>query len=177
MSETVTVAIITATVALLAVLIERGFELAKEFYGEKRWYADYFLGRKIDAFVHLHSELIDWQFAINQYGHFPPTTMEEYRNNVQAHEKAFLRAMVVAKVYMDGPTEEKIRAALGAFRQANTAIWFSLSDSERVPQVNREIYDPAFRNVDWASVSNTYEVAGDCLSVILNPKVLNRFGK
>lgn len=172
MSETVAVGILSATTALLAILIERIFEERRGRSEEKRWYADYFIGRKIDALTLLYSELIDWQYAINLYGNSRPSTLEEYKGQLHAHEIAFRRAMVMAKVYLSEEVERIIRDTFSIFSQANQAIWFSLPDEE-IPNIKKANYPEDVKRIQWERFFDTFTKASECLGNLLNPDILN----
>lgn len=172
MSETVAVGILSAATALLAILIERMFEERRGRSEEKRWYADYFIGRKIDALALLYSELIDWQYAINLYGNSRLSTLEEYKGQLQIHEIAFRRAMVMAKVYLDENAERIIRDAFSVFSQATQAIWLSLPDEETA-NIKKANYSEDSKRVQWERFFDTFDKASECLGTLLNPGILN----
>jgi len=79
MTEIILVGIISATSALLGVCITQRYELRKRESEERRWYADYFLGRKIDALNNLHATLFDCYFTMNFYGNCSPSTLQEFK--------------------------------------------------------------------------------------------------
>jgi len=173
MSETVAIGILSAATALLAVIVERVFEERQKCSEEKRWYADYFLGRKIDAIASLYSELIDWQYAVHLYGHVSLATLEEYKKQVQTREVSFRRAMVMAKVYLDEESEKTIRNVFAVFCEASQAIWFSLPDEE-IPNIKKANYDDDVKRIEWARFYDTYNKASECLGRLLNPDMLEK---
>jgi len=128
MTETILVGIISATSALLGVGITQLHESKKRKSEERRWYADYFLGRKIDALNNLYVALVDCHFIMNFYGNFPPSTLQEFKEKVLPKEDAYLRSKVIASIYLDDKADNIMSNALGAFRHASMAIWLSLPD-------------------------------------------------
>lgn len=172
MPEAVIVGIISAVSVLLGVLITQRYESRKRESEEKRWYADFFLGKKIDALNNLYAALVDCHFTMNFYGNIPPTTLQELKEKVHPKEEAYLRAKVMASIYLNDEADKIMSAALGAFRQASMAIWLSLPD-DQIP-VNKNSYSREIRILDWARFIETYEKAVDCLKNMLNPKVLER---
>jgi hypothetical protein len=172
MSEAVSVGLLTAAATLAAVVVQRIFEERKRKCEDKRWYADHFLGRKIDALATLYSELVDWQHELNQYGNFPPKTLEEYRTSVQARGRSFERAMVLSMVYLDQESQDIIRDVFAAFRQTNFAIWLSLPD-DQIPNVDKTAYEPPLKTINWERFVITYDKATDCLTRLLNPGLLS----
>ncbi|MDI6869275.1 MAG: hypothetical protein QMD88_06810 [Coprothermobacterota bacterium] len=175
MAETILVSIISASSALIAVWITQHYELRKRESEERRWYADYFLGRKIDALNNLYAALVDCHFTLNFYGNCPPSTLQEYKEKVQPKEEAYLRAKVMASIYLDEEADKIMSNALGAFRQASFAIFLSLPEGEC--PLNKNSYDSKIRDFDWKVFSEAYEKAVACLKDKLNPKVLERVEK
>jgi len=173
MSETVLIGIISAGSALLAVLIERLFDMWRRRSEEDRWYADRLLSRKFDAIAELHAQLTDWHYAITLSNVNPPRTLEEYRTNLGAREDSFRRAMSLANVYCDETTEKAIKKAFAAFSQASQAIWFQLPDEE-IPNVNKDGYDREVKTIQWKYFSAGHKAANDRLRDLLNPNIIDR---
>jgi hypothetical protein len=170
MAETILVGLITAASALLGVWITQRHESRKRESEERRWYADYFLGRKIDALNNLYAALVDCHFTMNFYGNCPPSTLQEFKEKVQPKEEAYLLAKVMASIYLDEEADRIMSNALGAFKQASMAILLSLPD-DQCP-VNKNSYSPEIRSFDWGRFSDAYDKAVACLKAMLNPKVL-----
>ena len=175
MTETILVGIIVAASTLLGVWITQCYESKRRESEERRWYADYFLGRKIDALNNLYATLVDCHFTMNFYGNCSPSTLQEYKEKVQSKEEAYLRAKVMASIFLDDETSNLMSAALGAFRQAGMAIWLSLPD-DQCP-ANKNSYDQSAVNFDWAGFNKTYDSAVACLKDMLNPKILEHVEK
>jgi len=175
MTETILVGIISAASALLGVWITQRYESRKRESEERRWYADYFLGRKIDALNNLYATLVDCHFTMNFYGNCPPSTLQEFKEKIQPKEGAYLRAKAMASIYLDDEADKIMSNALGAFRQASMAILLSLPN-EQCP-ANKNSYDSSSRDLDWGIFVETYEKAVACLKDKLNPKVLERVEK
>jgi len=175
MTETVLVGLITATSALLGVLITQRYESKKRESEERRWYADYFLGRKVDALNNLYAALVDCYFTMHYYGSLPPFTLHEFKEKIAPKEESFVRAKVMASIYLDNKAEDIMFKALGAFKQASMAIWLSLPDEEC--PVNKNSYSEKIRNMDWDRFTKTYEEAISCLKDLLNPKVFQQVRK
>ncbi len=175
MTEIILVGVISAASALLGVLITQRYESRRRESEERRWYADYFLGRKIDALNNLYATLVDCHFAMNFYGNCSPSTLQEFKEKVLPKEDAYLRAKVMASIYLNQEGDKTMSEALGAFRQANMAIWLNLPDDQC--SVDKNSYDQSIRRLDWKRFSNTYEKAVACLKDTLNPKILERVEK
>ena len=175
MSETILVGIIVAASTLLGVWITQLYESKRRESEERRWYADYFLGRKIDALNNLYATLVDCHFTMNFYGNCSPSTLQEYKEKVQTKEEAYLRAKVMASIFLDDAAGKIMSDVLGAFRQAGMAIWLSLPNGQC--PANRNSYDPSVVNFDWVGFNKTYDSAVACLKDILNPKILERVEK
>jgi hypothetical protein len=111
---------------------------------------------------------------MNFYGNVPPSTMQEFKEKVRQKEEAYLRAKVMASIYLDDEADKIMSAALGAFRQASMAIWLHTGDQSD-PQ--RNSYDSSTRNLDWTLFTNTYDEAVACLKSTVNPQVLERVEK
>lgn len=175
MIGTILVAIVSATSALLGVWITLRYESRRRESEERRWYADYFLGRKIDALNNLYAALVDCHFAMNFYGNCPPTTLKEFKEKVQPKEEAYLRGAVMASIYLDYEKRKIMSNALGSFRQASMSIWLSLPDEE-CPACKHS-YSEKIRNLDWERFGDKYEKAVACLKDMLNPDVLKQVEK
>jgi len=175
MTEIILVGIIAAASALLGVWITQHYESKKRESEERRWYADYFLGRKIDALNNLYATLVDCYFTMNFYGNCPPSTLQEFKEKIQPKEEAYLRAKVMASIYLDDEVDKIMSKALGAFRQASMAIWLSLPN-DQCP-ANKNSYSPGIRNLDWSNFTETYNKAVACLKDMLNPKILESVEK
>jgi hypothetical protein len=161
---------ITAVSILAGVFITQFYEFRKRALEEKKWYAEFFLGRKIDALNNLYAALVDWHYTMNSYGNVPPPTMQEFKEKVQPKERAYLRAYAMASIYLDDSADNIMKDVLGAFRQANEAIWLNVPDN---PQKDR--YDERRRELDWAHFRKTNEEAVACLKNMLSPQVLEQF--
>jgi hypothetical protein len=175
MAETVLVGIIAAASALLGVWITQHYESRKRESEERRWYADYFLGRKIDALNNLYATLVDCHFTMNFYGNCPPSTLQEFKEKVQPKEEGYLRAKVMASIYLDDEADKIMSDVLGSFRQASMAIWLSLPN-DQCP-ANKNSYDLSIRRLDWKGFLETYKKAVACLKDMLSPEILERVEK
>ena len=175
MAETILVGITIAASTLLGVWITQRYESKRRESEERRWYADYFLGRKIDALNNLYATLVDCHFTMNSYGNYPPSTLQEYKERVQTKEEAYLQAKVMASIFLDDEAGKIMSDVLGAFRQASMAILFSLP-SDQCP-ANKNSDDQSVVNMDWAGFNKTYDSAVACLKDMLNPKILERVEK
>jgi len=175
MTETILVGMISAASVLLGVWITQRYESRKRESEERRWYADYFLGGKIDALNNLYVTLVDCHFTMNFYGNCPPSTLQEFKEKVQPKEEAYLRAMVMASIYLGNEADKIMSDALGSFRQASMAIWLSLPN-DQCP-ANKNSYNRSIRDLNWERFKETYEKAVACLKDMLNPKVLERVEK
>lgn len=175
MTVTILVGILSAISVLAGVLITQRYESRKRESEERRWYADYFLGKKIDALNNLYAALVDCHFTMNFYGNCPPSTLQEFKEKVQLKQETYLQANVMASIYLDEEIDKIMAEALGAFRQASMAIFLNLPDDEC--PANKNSYSSQVRYLDWERLSETYENAVACLKEILNPKVLEHVVK
>lgn len=175
MIETILVSLISVTGALLGVRMTQNHESKKRESEERRWYADYFLGRKIDALNNLYATLVDCHFTMNFYGNCPPSTLKEFKEKVQPKEEAYLRAKVMASIYLDDEADKIMSSALGAFRQASMAIWLSLPN-DQCP-ANKNSYSSDIKNLNWSNFMETYNKAVARLKDMLNPKILESVEK
>ena len=175
MTEIILVGIISAVSALLGVYITQRYESRKRESEERRWYADYFLGKKIDALNNLYATLVDCYFTMNFYGNCPPSTLQEFKEKIQPKEEAYLRAKVMASIYLGDEADKIMSNALGTFRQASMAIWLSLPN-DQCP-ANKNSYSPNIRDLNWTDFRGKYEKAVAFLKDMLNPKILESVEK
>ncbi|MFH1140646.1 MAG: hypothetical protein V1724_03015, partial [Chloroflexota bacterium] len=114
----------------------------------------------------------DCFFTMNFYGNWSPSTLQEFKQSVQPKEEAYLRAKVMASIYLDDQADKIMSEALGAFRQASMAIYLSLPDEE-CPAI-KDSYSSGIRYLDWKGFSDAYAKAVACIKEMLNPEVLER---
>jgi len=163
-------AFIAAVAALLGVFITQYYESRKRKSEELRWYTDYFLGKKIDTLNNLHIALHDCFYALNFYGNNPPTKLQEFNENVQSKVDSYLKALVLASVYLNDEGNSLMADCLRSFRQASFAIFLSLPDDQC--KANKESYISSTRYLDWKGLGGNYDNAKAYLKEILNPKSL-----
>jgi hypothetical protein len=173
MSDTVLVGMISASAALLGMGVSQFSEWTKRRREGRRWYATFFLDRKLDALNALHAALVDCHFAMNFYGNVPPRTLQEYKDKIQPKEEAYLRARVLASLYLDDYGEKVMAEALGALRQAGMSIWLHLPENEFPAGADvQRSYPDDIRQLDWQLFTRTYETAAAYLKAQLNPTTL-----
>src|SRR5690242_5592368 len=124
------VATLTGSFTLLGVSVTLWFQEKRNILEHNRWYADHFIGDKLQSFRKLHIALVDCHFTMNFYGNTPPQTLVEFKEKVAAKEQAYLEAMVLASLFLKTDEKKIFRKALGAFRQASMAIWLSLPEGQ-----------------------------------------------
>jgi hypothetical protein len=169
------VAVITGFFTLGGVIVTLWFENKRSAREHTRWYVDHFIGDKLENLRKLHDALVDCHFSMNLYGNFPPQTLDEFKEKVASKQDAYLRAMVIGSMYLNKRERDIFSKALGAFRQANMAIWLSLPDDQL--QVNRLSYGEKMRSLDWERFISTYEEASKVLEDKLNPESLREIEK
>jgi hypothetical protein len=158
---------------ILGVLVAQIFEYIKRKSEEKRWYIDYFLGKKIDAFSNIYTALIDCHFVLNLYGNYPPASIQEFRDKISPKEEAYLHMKAFANIYLDEEGEKLTSASLGAFGQASMAIWLN---TPGCPQI-RDSYSDQTRTFDWKLFTDTYNNTVAWLKKELSPGILKSVGK
>jgi hypothetical protein len=157
------------------VIVTLWFENKRSAREHTRWYVDHFIGDKLENLRKLHDALVDCHFSMNLYANFPPQTLVEFKEKVASKEDAYLRAMVMASIYLNEPERKVFSEALGAFRQANMAIWLSLPD-DQIP-VDKRSYSEKTRTLDWERFTSTYEKVSKLLEEQLNPESLRKIEK
>lgn len=173
MTEAVWIALVSGGLGivgvLLGVILTQHYETKKKESEEKRWYADYFLKRKIDKLEDLFAALVDCHFTLNFYGNYPPASFQEYKEQINPKEEAYLKAKVIASVYLDKEGDKIMSEALGAFRQASGAIGLQLPEMKMMKDSASE----ERKNMDWKRFSDTYDKATAWFKDKLNPQVLS----
>jgi hypothetical protein len=170
--EVILVGILSALSALAGTLITQLYESRRRLSEENRWYAEFFLSRKVDALQNLYAALVECHHTLNFYGNVPPKTLIEHREQVMSRVEAYLKAMSLASLYLDDEAENILSKALGAFRQASMAIFLSLPD-DQCP-ANKDSYPEIIKNLDWKAFLKAYESAAQYLKKILNPHILRK---
>ena len=176
MPETILLTIIAIAGALAGTLlgarITQKSEREKRISEEKRWYANFFFGREVDALHNLFATLVDCHYAMNYYANYRPATLEEFRSEVGTKLEVYLRAKAMASLFLDDEEEKIMAGALGAFRRAHIAILLGLSDKKTYNET-----DEILRRVDFTGLAETYEAAVACLRKRLNSDALENIRK
>lgn len=175
METVIVVALISTGGALGGVAISQISEFLRRRVEENRWYADFFLVRKVDALQNLYTALVNCYYTLNFYGNTPPKTLAEHQEKVLVKVEAYLRAMSMASLYLDSEAEQTLSKALGAFRQADIAIFLSLPD-DQCP-ARKDSYPHNVRNLDWQKFLEAYESAKQYLKTVLNPYILRKIDR
>jgi hypothetical protein len=170
--STLIIAIITWLSTLSGVVVKEVFELKRRELEERRWYTEFFIPRKIDAIQAVYANIVDTYYTLNFYGNVPPATSIEYREQVRPKVEAYLKAMSMASIYLDDDAGKILSNLLGAFRQADMAIFLSLPD-DQCP-ASKKSYPDTIRNINWDTLGKAYEEATECLQKMLNPNVLQQ---
>lgn len=163
--------LITVASTLGAVWLTQSHEKEKWKLEDRRWYTDYFLGRKIDALSALYAALVDCYYTLDFYSACPPTTMQEFRDKVSAKVDIFLRANATASIYLNDEAQSLLIDVCGAFKHGRMAFFLKLPDS--VCPVDKKHYDD--RAQDWSDgdrLQPKYEKAVAWFKNNLNPRVL-----
>ena len=168
--EAIFVGILTALSALAGTLITQLYESRRKLSEENRWYAEFFLGRKVDALQNLYAALVDCQYTLNFYGNVPPKTLAEHQEHVKSKVEVYLKAMSMASLYLDDEAEHILSKTLGAFRQADIAIFLSLPDDQFPGE--KDSYPEKY--LDWEDFLKSSESAAQYLKKILNPYILRK---
>ncbi|MFH1374873.1 MAG: hypothetical protein ABII79_13890 [bacterium] len=168
------VGVLTAASALAGSYFQHHFALERQKREDRRWYAEFFMGKKSEALINLYSTLNDCYEALVDFGNTPPETKSEYNKNVGAKVDSFKRAKIAASIYLNDGQMLGLKGALGSFRRASQAIWFHLPDEE-LTNVNKSSYPPEVKTLDWGGLDESYHSAKDCLKRILNPDLLSDF--
>lgn len=164
------VAILTGSFALFGVIIAMWFDNRRGNLEHQRWYAEHFIDQKLNSLRELHVALVDCYFTLNHYGNCPPKTRVEYNEMNAPKEAIYLRKKVMASIYFNDNEDEVFAEMLGAFRQANMAIWLLLPDAEL--QVNKAAYSDHTRNLDWKRLTDKYKATINLLKMKLAPEML-----
>ena len=166
------IGVLTGCFALLGVGLTLRFEDKRSVLAHKRWLADHFLDEKLGSLRRLHTALVDCHFTLNLYGNVTPETLGQFKEDVAPKVDLYLNAMVMASIYVNEEENDVFSQALGAFRQANTAIWLSLPKDQN-PQAGYAFSDGT-KNLNWERFNKTYENALKLLAEKLNPKSILR---
>lgn len=163
-------AILPVLSALATLLVTQSYENRRRRSEENRWYAEFFLVRKVDALQNLYAALFDCYYTLNFYGNIPPKIYIDYREKVHPSLEYYQKAMSMASLYLDDEAENILSKALGAFRQADMAIFLSLPD-DQCP-ANKDSYSENIKYLDWEAFLEAYKGAAQYLKGILNPRIL-----
>ncbi len=173
MSDAATSGILGVMATLAGVAIAGIFDLLKRREENKRWYAEFFLTRKLDTLHNLYAHIVEAYQTLIRYGNQPTAiaTFAEFRETIAPIETKYLHLMGLADLYLAKNEREAMREWLGALRQASMAILCHLPTEE--VQVNVTYRNmPDVYNVDFEGLTKGRDTATQCLEKLLNPKVL-----
>ena len=157
-------ALLTGSFTLLGVAVTLSYGNKRSLVEHERWFVDHFLKDKLERLRDLHVSLVDCHFTLNIYGLTPPRTLVEYKEKIGPKEQDYLRAMVIASLYLTEEEKSVFASALSAFRPAGMAIWLNLPDGEI--NADRRSYSEEHRQVNWQDFTRTYENAVKLLTEI-----------
>jgi hypothetical protein len=164
MSEVILVGLITAGSALAGVFISQFFEARKRASEERRWYAEFFLGRKVDALHNLYAALMDSDFEILRYGYAGvPSNTQKDKDRVHSVKDRYMKAFGIAALYLDKDTRRKIIDYHNTFSEIMIRLVTLEQADDSAPKV---------LSADWDKLSQEFKDITESLSQMLNPPAL-----
>jgi len=145
---------------------ERRWRLDREAK-ERQWLLERRHAKRFDAIAALHAALIDCHYELNGRLNYPPTTETEFREFVQGKLDAYLRALVMAAIYLTPAEQEIMQKRLGSFRTAVHAIFLRMPAEAFNPPRSFGRTEPA--SDPWDGFFETQEAATNCLRSLLDP--------
>ena len=171
MSETVAVALISASSALVGVAVTELFELLKRKSEEMRWYADYFLPKKFEAISMLYAQLQTSYTALSKYHQRKPANKQELEKEVIDVINELFHTFHLANIYLSDSVNKTVSEYLDF---STTAALYIHAQFE--PIIITHNGKPANVIVDWPDEKNgTYAKAKVALAKVLTPKFLTKF--
>lgn len=159
---------IGAVAVILGLFISRVFEYQDRKTEEKRWYAQYFLGLRIDALKKLHIALEEAYKGSNIYGSKAASTSSEDIQNLAPLIDEYRMAIRMAIVYLTTEQFKIFGNTLGQFRGI-------LQDAMTFYNLKGKTPNPKSLMGNWPELLKSYENAVDCLKELLNPKNLREY--
>lgn len=135
---------------------------------ERRWSSEKGLARRFELLNDLHIALVDAYFSLNLYMNMPAQSLEEFKQEVEKKVDAYLRAKVLAEIYLNEAQEKIMATALGAFRDAKLVAWSLLPD-EAFPRPRSPEFSATPRTPNLKDFTESYELAQRCLRALLVP--------
>jgi len=176
--EILAIGLVGAISAIAGILISRFFEYQDRRSEEKRWYAQYFLGLKIDALKKLQITLEKGYFTFQKYGNIGPLTYDEFNTEIQPIQESFRVAIRFAVIYLTNEEKQIFEDVLGEFRQIEYAIRKCIPRWEtEPPKDTSNILRPIPNVENWDTFMKNYNRAVDCIGQLLNPKNLRDYIK
>ncbi len=160
MSDTAIYAVIALASALLTLIIRQLFESRSRRSEERRWYAEFFLQRKIEALQNAHGALVACYNLIPQFEAMGRPEREQFDGEIRARIHAYQQAQQLASVYLD---EEGTNAAYGAALAIEEHFGLRILDWER--------------SDEELALSVTYAKAKAALDDALDPDILRQLEK
>lgn len=173
MTEGLQAGLLSLVGVIVGVLITQFFEWRRRVWEQRRWYADHFLARKIDALSDLYAQLVECHDTISTHKHFPPKTLEQFLEQVHASQASLGRTHAVAWVYLDDEANGVIATAIEELGRAYADIVFRVPEAPgTIIAKIEDVLTEEQRAVDWENVTRAYEQAQQVLRRVLNPRAL-----
>ncbi len=114
--------------------------------------------------------MVECHSTLNFFGNVHPSSLEQYRREVQPKVDAFEQTKAIGSVYLDENQDRVLSEALGCHKEFAYAIWSNLPTDQLQGNVHP-------RDKNWGQFVKSYDEAVNCVRSVLNPKILEQIEK
>lgn len=159
-----------AVIALTSVFLTLLFDVLKRASEERRWYAEFFLGRKVEALHNLHTAVVEGYFLILRYkGVSTPEEAQQFKIDVGSPTLTLARAYTKAILYLDRRSQDKIDAFVSFYNEVAHIIADRATSNSEGKNSNSKDY-----SLDLTKLDKGYIEATELLRQMLNPPALRK---
>ncbi len=171
--QSIIIALLPVTAAIVTLLVNRTFEIKRIKLEFKKWHADHFIERKLDAFEKLHSALIKSKEEIQHWLMNPPKTHSEFDDWLKVKADFFREEWLKTGIYLTRDDNVIMKNVVKQSRSAYIFIQIELPNEEcPFPDRAKMAETIKFEIQDF---HNTFNLASECLRNKLNPKYIEQF--
>jgi hypothetical protein len=160
MVSDVGIALISGGIGILGGIIG---SLVTNYFNQERlksehreWYSRERFKEKSIALKEMNTSMVACKDALNYYGNFPPTSSNEFGDEVSDPVEAFTRLKAKSSIWFDSETEKIFSELMGVFREARVCIGLMISDGSPGPNENAIINR---KNFPWKCLNENYSAA------------------
>ncbi|MCH8341613.1 MAG: hypothetical protein IIA51_08690 [Chloroflexi bacterium] len=164
-------AAVSALGALLATVINNQYAESRRKAEDRKWYAEHFLSRKINALSELYSSMVNTKAVLEKNKLSPPESYADFKEKVMNHVDRWDTVRALAWVYLSNDEREVLNSLRWQFRRGALAITLNLEDEQLEITIDAS-FEHEIKTMDWKRLDNAFEAARELMEELLSPDVL-----